>query len=341
MGVLIKDLVSVIMTNYNTPEKYLREALDSILNQTYTYFEFIIVDDGSTDNSLSVIESYADSRIIVLKNDENIGLTKSLNKALEICKGEYVARMDSDDISECERFEKQVTYLKNHQDVIVCGTWAKLIGDWRETHTNEFIKRTIPDRETFSIMQLFANNPNIVHPTAMFSRRNLIAYDIRYDEKYIYAQDYKMWKTCNDCAKCANVPEVLLKYRVHGNAISSSKKSIQKDCTKRIIQEQLDRLHLTLTDEIAPYHMSLLTARKPYDIRIKEWMKEIINANQKYQVYNQSILIKLLHEKWVEICYFGLAEKKNLKQIFGSLNIRYYPHLIYLYFQRKRKKNNG
>ena len=94
------------MTNYNTPEEYLRQAIDSILDQTYKNFEFIIVDDASTDNSLSVIESYKDKRVITLKNEENIGLTNSLNRALEVCKGEFIARMDSDDISEPIRFEK-------------------------------------------------------------------------------------------------------------------------------------------------------------------------------------------------------------------------------------------
>ena len=329
------------MTNYNTPEEFLRESIESILSQSYLNFELIIIDDCSTDDSVSVIQSYKDSRIKLYVNEENIGLTKSLNKAIDLCKGEFIARMDSDDISEPERFEKQVAYLKNHQDVIVCGTWAKLIGDWKESHTNEYIKRTIPDRKTFSIMQLFANNPNIVHPTAMFNRRILIEYNIRYDEKYIYAQDYKMWMRCNDYAKCAIVPEVLLKYRVHGNAISSSKKGFQYDCTKRIIQEQLDRLHLILTDEIAPYHMSLLTARKPYDIRIKEWMKEIISANQKYQVYNQAILKKLLYKKWIEISYYGLYERNNRIQVLTHLNITSYPKLFSMYISRKKEKKNG
>ena len=336
-----EDLISVIMTNYNTPENFLRESIESILSQTYSNFEFIIIDDCSTDDSVSVIKSYKDSRIKLYINEENIGLTKSLNIALDKCIGEFVARMDSDDISEPERFEKQIEYLKKHQDVIVCGTWAKLIGDWKESHTNEYIKRTIPDRETFSIMQLFANNPNIVHPTAMFNRRSLIAYDIRYDEKYIYAQDYKMWKMCNDCAKCAIVSEVLLKYRVHGNAISSSKKSIQDDCTKRIIQEQLDKLHLTLTDDLTPYHVGLLTARKPYDIRIKEWMKEILYANQKYQVYNQSILKKLLHKKWIEISYYGLLDRNTRIQALTHIKITSYLKLLSMYISRKREKNNG
>ena len=100
-------LVSVIMGNYNTPVSYLRESIDSILAQTYTDFELIIVDDASTDDSPAVLESYDDPRIRILYNEENLGLAKSLNRALDICRGEFVARMDSDDICLPERFEKQ------------------------------------------------------------------------------------------------------------------------------------------------------------------------------------------------------------------------------------------
>lgn len=335
------ELVSVIMTNYNTPEDYLRQAIESILNQTYSNFEFIIVDDASTDDSLLVIESYNDNRIIILKNEVNIGLTKSLNKALDICKGEFIARMDSDDISEPERFEKQVRFLKDNSNVIVCGTWVKMIGDWKTSHTNEYITRTIPDRETFSIYQLFSNNPNIVHPSAMFIRELLLRCNIRYDERYIYSQDYRMWISCNRYSECAIVPEVLLQYRVHKSAITVTKKDIQNDCVYRIIQEQLDLLHLTLPEELKQYHLNLLTSRKPFDLRIKKWMKEIINANKTYQQYNKKFLKKILMKKWAEICYFGLIENNNRMQILWNLNIRYYPYLINLFIQRKRKRNNG
>ena len=172
-------LVSVIMSNYNTPEDYLRQSIDSILGQTYSNFEFIIVDDASTDGSLAVIESYKDPRIRIIKNSENLGLTKSLNIALDECRGEYIARMDSDDISLPERFEKQVTFLQSNPDVIVCGTWAKYIGNWKAQNSNDGNRRLIPDRETFKIYQLFGNDPNIVHPSAMFNNAKLKANGIR------------------------------------------------------------------------------------------------------------------------------------------------------------------
>ena len=108
---MTKDLISVVMSNYNTEESYLRASIESILNQTYENFEFIIVDDCSTDNSIDVIESYSDKRIKLIKNKENMGLTKSLNVAIKEAKGEFIARMDADDISLPQRFEKQVEFL--------------------------------------------------------------------------------------------------------------------------------------------------------------------------------------------------------------------------------------
>lgn len=337
-------LVSVIMTNYNTPESFLREAIDSILNQTYDDFEFIIVDDASTDDSLSVIEFYTDDRIKILRNEQNIGLTKSLNRALSVCKGEFVARMDSDDISEPQRIEKQVQFLRSNPDVIVCGTWAKFIGDWQQAHTNEYIRRTIPERDTFRVYQLFSNNPNIVHPTAMFNRSLMLKYSIHYNEEYIYAQDYRMWISCSRYGECSIVPEVLLRYRVHDRAISSSKKEIQEDCCNRIIQEQLNELHLTLTDETKLYHIRLLSSvRKPYDIRIKKWMKEIIAANKRYKIYNRRVLKRLLWNKWAEICYFGLASKKSIKErivVLFSLPLSKYPQLFKIRNKRNKMFNH-
>ncbi len=116
-----KPRVTVLMSVYNG-EKYLREAIDSILNQTFKDFEFLIIDDGSTDSSADIIRSYTDFRIRLIQNEKNIGLTRSLNKGLKLAKGEYIARMDVDDISLPIRFEKQVSFLDKYEDVKLVGS---------------------------------------------------------------------------------------------------------------------------------------------------------------------------------------------------------------------------
>ncbi|TNE70794.1 glycosyltransferase family 2 protein, partial [bacterium] len=113
-------VITCLMSVYNG-EEFLREAMDSILDQTYTNFEFLIINDGSTDDTVPIIESYDDPRIRLIHNEVNIGLTKSLNKGIGLAKGEYIARMDADDISLPERFERQIEVLLNSK-IDICGT---------------------------------------------------------------------------------------------------------------------------------------------------------------------------------------------------------------------------
>ena len=333
-----KGLISVIMSNYNTPETFLRESIQSILNQTYTNFEFIIVDDASTDDSLAIIESYSDQRIKIIKNTENLGLTRSLNKALDECNGEYVARMDSDDVSLPERFRKQVDFLRNN-DATVCGTWVEFFGISDVLNSEKTLCKILPEKNIFRIYQLFGNSPNIVHPSAMFNRTKLIEKGIRYDEKFRYSQDYKMWVSCANSGTCAIVPEILLKYRVSTSNISFLKKDQQLECVYGIIQEQLDLLHLKLTDEIKPLHLLLLTTRKQYDPKIREWIKSLIAANKKHRVYDQKSFSNLLWKKWAETTYFALRKSKSIKRIklLMMLPIRYWNELLVI---RKSRRYN-
>lgn len=338
---MIKDLVSVIMTNYNTAENMLREAVDSILSQTYSHFEMIIVDDCSTDNSLEILESYNDSRIQIIKNERNIGLTKSLNKAIEVARGEFIARMDADDICNPERLKKQVDFLKKNNNVIVCGTWAKLFGELKENkYANEFVCRTIPAREEFRIMLLFGNYPNIVHSSAMFNRNLLLKNNIKYNENYIYAQDYRMWVECSKYAECAIVPEVLINIRVRGGSISTEKREVQNNCALAIMQEQMRALGIELDDNTKSYHINFLSSRHTYDIAYRKWIKTIIEANKGKNIYNQRILEKILWKKWAEIVYFGLKSCGFIEKInrLATLPLTYYPELITIRCKRKKKQ---
>lgn len=314
----VNNMVSVIMSNFNTPEEFLRSSIESVLNQTYKNFEFIIIDDCSTDNSLDIIRSYDDKRIRILKNEKNLGITKSLNRGLAIAQGEFVARMDADDICLPQRFEKQVEFLKNNPQVIVCGAGVELIGNWQGKYSHQRLCREIPDKETFRIQLLFGNYPNIVHPTAMFDRKKLDLYKIKYNEDYIYAQDYRMWVSCSEHGECENIPETLLYYRVHGGAVSGSKKEQQDACALGIMKEQLLKLGLDLTEEYEEIHRNFLLERKEYSLKCKKWIKIILNQNKKQGVYDHKRLKKILWGKWTEISYFGLRKQKNP---FGMLRV--------------------
>lgn len=334
---LEKGLVSVIMSNYNTKEEYLRTAIESVLNQSYKKIELIIVDDCSELESLKIIQSYDDKRIVVLKNDKNMGITKSLNRALKIAKGEFVARMDADDICLQQRFEKQVEYLTKHKEVIVCGTWVELFGDGANKYNQTTSCKTLPKREELQIHLLFGNHMNIIHPTAMFRHKSMLENNIMYNEKYIYAQDYRMWIECSRFGECANVPEILLKYRIHDNAVSSNKKHIQDQCTREIIEEQLSWLDLKIPGDWEIIHFAYLVGRKNYDLRQRDWVKQIINANRTHNVFNQRTLEEKLWKKWAETTYFALRTQKNLKLLL-NLPFKYWPELVKI---RKKRSTNG
>jgi len=219
--------ISVIMPVYNTEEKYLKEAIESILNQTFADFEFIIIDDGSSNNAQEVILSYKDSRILYIKNEQNLGLIKTLNKGLDLAKGEYIARMDSDDISLAERFQKQTDFLDKNSEVDILGTWFNCIP------RDRVIETFTADEEIRECMLI--NSNNIGHPTVMIRKSTVDDLKIRYDETYLYVEDYALWLSLIDKVKFANVPEILLNYRIHEKSVCQTKELEQSLNVQKIM----------------------------------------------------------------------------------------------------------
>lgn len=209
-------LVTVLMSVYNG-EKYLSEAIESILNQTYKNFEFLIIDDGSTDSSKKIVKSYNDSRIKLIENEENIGLTRSLNKGIELSKGKYIARMDADDISFPERLEKQVDFMENHEDVAVCGSCAGIINE-KDIEYSSFIN---PETSAEIKVALFFFNP-IAHPTVMI-RKDVLNEIGSYDPYFEKTQDYDLWYRIYLAGHdFYNFQEKLLIYRNHKTNITNT-----------------------------------------------------------------------------------------------------------------------
>lgn len=229
-----KFKVSVVVSVYNG-EKYLREAVDSILGQTFRDFEFIIVDDGSTDRTWAILQSYNAPRIVLLRNQENIGLTRSLNKGLAAARGEYIARMDADDVSLPERLEKQVAYLDAHSEVGLLGTWIEIIGERGERLS--VLRRPIePPLITWSL--LFDNC--LAHSTVMY-RRSLVGKLGGYNPSR-YAQDYDLWSRMSFETQIVNLPEVLVRWRSHPDGISVQKLAQQEVFASEISARNIRRL---------------------------------------------------------------------------------------------------
>jgi glycosyltransferase involved in cell wall biosynthesis len=205
--------VSVIMSVYNG-EKYLRQAIESILNQTFSDFEFIIVDDGSTDKTFEILEGYMknDSRIKVIRNERNIGLTKSLNKAIKISQGDYIARMDADDVSLPERLEKQIELLKSNQNLGCVGCNALIIDD----EGKPIKKVTLPKT---NLNQYVQKRNCFIHGTLTFPK--YVIEEVQgYDEKMKLAQDYDLILRISKRYKLGLVDDFLYKLRIGKSTIS-------------------------------------------------------------------------------------------------------------------------
>jgi len=212
--------VTVLMSVYNG-EKYLREAVDSILAQTFNDFEFLIVNDGSTDNIAEIIESYNDPRIKIINNEKNIGLTKSLNKGLKLAKGKYIARQDADDISMPDRIIKQVDFLDRNLDIAIVGT-----NYFRINEKGDIVQEINRKRKDIDIKINLSKGNQLGHGTLMF-RKDCVEKIGFYRETFKYAQDYDFVLRFSDKYKLANIPELLYKWRINSHSISVSKKIVQ------------------------------------------------------------------------------------------------------------------
>lgn len=218
--------VSVLMPVYRTDEQFLREAIESILNQTFRDFEFLILDDCPEYSREDIVKSYKDNRIKYYKNKKNLGISSSRNKLISLATGELLAVMDHDDVSMPTRFEKQVAYLDSHPNVGVVGSWRQ------DFPTNEIYK--FPEND-IEIKKLLTEICAITHPAAMIRKSVLVENKLAYKEKYSPAEDYALWLKLIDVTNFHNIQEVLFKYRIHSR--NTSNVQMQK------MQEATDALH--------------------------------------------------------------------------------------------------
>ena len=209
--------ISIIMPVYNE-DKYLHAAIDSILSQTFDNFEFIIIDDASTDNSLQIIKSYTDKRIILICNEYNVGNYPSRNKGLEIAVGKYICVMDADDVAYPQRLELQYQYLEACSDLWILGTGLDF--------SIPGMKWTLPSSHEQLMIGLLQDNVSL-HSSLMIRTDVMRKYG-GYDEKYVYSSDYDLMSRFSLAGKVENLPEVLMMYRWHASQISQLHQDEQK-----------------------------------------------------------------------------------------------------------------
>ena len=295
-----KPLVSVVMPVYNS-EKYIKEAIDSILAQTYSNFEFIIVYDKSTDKTLDIIKSYQDERIKII-NGENKGLAAALNKGILSSKGKYIARMDSDDISLPERFEKQVEYLENNPEISLLGSWQEHFGDENSIHK--------PQAKPDIAKMMLVFGCDLCHSTVMFNRSDFINKNLLYPENSIQ-EDYELWSKAIGVINVANIPEVLGRYRVSGDSITEKKKNQLAGFETNLIKNniynyfkiKLTKKQYQLIQKRLIFYWDLsVKDRIAYQKELKKLYLEIEKQNKKIKFINPNNMHEALKKSWRLTC---------------------------------------
>jgi glycosyltransferase involved in cell wall biosynthesis len=217
--------LSVILPVYNS-EHYLKECIDSVLSQSFTDFEFLIFNDGSSDRSGDIIRSYNDKRIRFFDLKENSGYVHHLNEGIKLSRGEYLVRMDADDICRPDRFLVLNNFMDLHPKVGVCGSAVLLFGkttkEWIFPSGNPELKAMLPFRVPF------------IHPSVIIRSKILKENNIFYDNDFLPAEDYEFWNRLAGFTEFANVKDILLKYRQHAGQISKRKTEIQQENSRKV-----------------------------------------------------------------------------------------------------------
>lgn len=284
------------MSVYND-ELYIRQSLDSIFAQTIQNFEIIIVDDASSDKTVAIIESYQDERICLYRNDENKGLTKNLNKGLFMAQGEYIARMDGDDICYPDRFEKQLDWLKKNPELMLISCRTRMFGE------EDLVSVIQGTPEQLQAMMLI--RPVLAHPGFMM-RRELLDAGFTYDESYRSAQDYNFAVRVARKFQIGITPQILLNYRVHKKQVSSKKGSEQSANADRIRYMQLAWLGVELDEKQQKVYRAWAQELKDNSLQDYQTAKEIIRIIVKHntdrKIYQEKILereLKRLLFQWM------------------------------------------
>lgn len=314
-------LVSVIMSAYNE-EKYIVEAVNSILNQTYRNIELIVVDDASSDGTVEKIKEIEDKRIRLHINSENKKLAHNLNLAIDMAKGKYVARMDADDIAMMNRIEEQVCFMEKNKEIDVLGAFAICFGD-------SIAKMEYPkSHEAIKVSLLFENA--LCHPLVMFRKSSL---DEKYNESYIASQDYELWSRLVWKKKFYNMEKVLLRYRVHKGQTRNIVGRKQKEGAIVARHEMLKHLIENPNLDFVETFDQMFLVGKRFDQetidKIEVVLKKIIEENKAKRVYDQDLLYikcaQIYFENWYYCKETFIQKIRNIKQC-DFLN--YYYHSL-------------
>jgi glycosyltransferase involved in cell wall biosynthesis len=307
--------LTVVMPVFNG-EKYLQEAIDSVLNQTFEDFELIIINDGSTDGSLEIINRNTDHRIRVIDNKDNYGIPRSRNVGIEEATSEFLTWCDCDDVSLPTRFKTQINFLKKHAEYGACGTWLARFGVKRP-----YVFKAYKDAELVKATLLF--KPSMPNATVMLRMSKIREYNLRYNEYLQMSEDYDFILRCSMFFPLTNIRKVLYRYRASENSITKKFKAEESkifDLVKVVYTEALEYLGVRPEERQLRTHR-LITSEAAFDkfsdfIACYHWLCFLKQVNLQNQVYDQKAFNKVLADQ------FCFISKKASR--FGFSTLKYY-----------------
>lgn len=291
-------LVTVLLPVYNA-ELYIADAVESILKQTFRDFELLVINDGSTDKSSEIIRSFKDERIRLVENEINLRLIATLNKGIKLAKGTYIARMDADDISLPERLQKQVSFMETHPEVGVCGTWFEQLGN-----PGKIVK--YPEEDAAIRIMMLYQTP-FCHPSVILRKEVLEKNEILFSPDFIHGEDYEMWIRLSSHTRFANLPEVLLQYRLHENSVSASNQSVQQEKTYNVIRLAFQKAGMQISNEEITLFRHVMYAQfkadKHFITEAERLLLQLLKANEQTKYLPEHELRRVVAEKWFHLCY--------------------------------------
>lgn len=304
---------SILIPVYNA-EKTIQDTLNSIFRQTFNDFEIILINDGSTDKSHDIILSNQDTRIKYYINEKNKGLIYTLNKGLDLCNGEYIIRMDSDDIMLPNRVEKQIKFMDKNPDIIASGS---SVIRFSPNKKEKLYTPPITPEEIKS--RIYLGSP-IPHPTAIIRKKILSLYKIKYDTDYIHAEDYKLWYDLSQYGKLANIKEPLIKYRCSESQVSNvhGTKQTENSCRlKQIMVEKfLQKYDIKLSSMFLTKDIIQIANKLPKEQDTSTIIFLMIMSLKKYNIFS-----------FFNLLFSGLYFRKGfrIKYILAILYKHIYP----------------
>lgn len=303
-----KPVISVIMSVYNG-EEFLEETMESVLKQTFKDFEFIIIDDCSMDNSLKILKDYAssDDRIKIIHNENNMGLQTSLNRGIDVAQGEFIIRVDADDVCRIDRFEKQYRFMKKHPklDMSACKFYLYVNGSVIPT---PMIQRT--DVNSVKSLFLFANP--ICHPCVIMKTE--IAKKMKYDTRFTCSEDLELWiRMLLDNKKIAVQRERMMLYRRHKNQITANSSEAQATQYRDIMSKFYKTMLFELTDDELDFLTKGIYFVKDADIdKLSAFLKKTQDKNKERKSFSSHSIKYACFEALLQYRRKGIDVRKQL-----------------------------